>query len=85
MIFSIIIQNLINLISKFEMAGLSQGGWGGFSPPPPQFLADQLTLSQPEGAHYPHPVLQAPGFSDLATALYYLLLDKKIVIFPSCF
>ena len=36
----------------------------------PQFLADQLTLSHPGGAHYPHPVLQAPpGFSDLATAL----------------
>ena len=47
-------------------AGLSQAGWGGgwggwgtFSLPP-QFLADQLILSQPGGAHYPHPVLQAP-------------------------
>ena len=37
----------------------------------PQFLADQLTLSQPAGggAHFPHPVLRAPGFSDIATAL----------------
>ena len=36
----------------------------------PHFLADQLTLSQPGGAHYPHPVLCAPPrFSDLATAL----------------
>ena len=26
----------------------------------PHFLADQLTLSQPVGAHYPHPVLRAP-------------------------
>ena len=34
------------------------GGLGGLKPP--QFLADQLTLSQPGGAHYPHPVLQAP-------------------------
>ena len=24
-----------------------------------QFLTDQLTLYQPGGAHYPHPVLQA--------------------------
>ena len=27
---------------------------------PPRFLSDQLTLSQPGGAHYPHPVLLAP-------------------------
>ena len=27
---------------------------------PPHFLADQLTLSQPGGAHSPHQVLQAP-------------------------
>ena len=40
-------------------------------PPTLQFLADQLTLSQPGGVHYPHPVFRAPpGFSDLATALY---------------
>jgi len=39
-------------------AGPSQGGgWGG---PPPQSLADQLTLSHPGGPHYPHPVLLAP-------------------------
>ena len=25
-----------------------------------QFLVDQLTLSQPGGTHYPHPVLLAP-------------------------
>ena len=34
------------------------GGPGG--PVPPHFLADQLTLSQPGGAHYPHPALRAP-------------------------
>ena len=34
------------------------GGWGGFSPP--QFLADQFTLSRPGWAHYPHPLLLAP-------------------------
>ena len=33
--------------------------------PPPQFLADQLTLSQPGG----HITTCPPGFSDLATAL----------------
>ena len=27
---------------------------------PPQYLADQLTLSWPGGKHYPHPVLLAP-------------------------
>ena len=27
---------------------------------PPQILADQLTLSRPGGAHYPHPLLPAP-------------------------
>ena len=26
----------------------------------PQFFADQLTLSQTGGAHYPRPVLRAP-------------------------
>ena len=35
----------------------SRGAGGNV--PPPQFLTDQLTLSQP-GAHYPHPVLRAP-------------------------
>ena len=52
------------------VAGLSKaGGRGGGEMPPTHFLADQLTLSQLEGAHYPHPVLHAPRFSDLATAL----------------
>ena len=46
-------------------SGPSQvGGPGG--PVPPHFLADQLTLSQPGGAHYPHPVLRAtPDFQTL--------------------
>jgi hypothetical protein len=34
------------------------GGPGGHVPS--HFLADQLTLSQPGGAHYPHTVLCAP-------------------------
>ena len=36
----------------------------------PHFLADQLTLSQPGGAHYAHHIHTChPGFFDLATAL----------------
>jgi hypothetical protein len=34
------------------------GGRGG--QPPPQILADQLTLSRPGGTHYPHPVPVVP-------------------------
>jgi hypothetical protein len=45
----------------------SRGGGGGM--PPTQVLADQLTLSQPRGAHYSHPLLCAPGFPDLTIAL----------------
>ena len=33
---------------------------GGWSPPPPQFLADQLTLSQPGGQVMPPTLLSAP-------------------------
>ena len=34
------------------------------------FLSDQLTLSQPGGAHYAHHFTKcSPGFLDLATAL----------------
>ena len=43
----------------YHIPGPSQaGGPGGLVPP--HFLSDQLTLSQPGGAHYPHPVLRAP-------------------------
>jgi hypothetical protein len=42
------------------MTGPSQEG-GPEGHVPPHFLADQLTLSQPGGAHYPHQVLRAPG------------------------
>ena len=41
------------LLNVIEISGLSQAGG-------PHFLEDQLTLSQPGGAHYPHPVLRAP-------------------------
>ena len=65
-------------VHKKGQACRKRGGWGGFSLA--QFLADQLTLSQPGGAHYPHPVLQAPPrFSDLATALNYVKVNPKIL------
>ena len=58
---SIFVQSVLVCQTEAPMTGLSQaGGLGGFSPPPPQFLTDQLTLLQPGGAHYPHPVLKAP-------------------------
>ena len=49
---------------------VASGGAGGVTRPP-HFLTDQLTLSQPGEAHYTHPVLCSPVFSDLATALYH--------------
>ena len=39
---------------------MQQAGRQGGQPPPPQILADQLTLCQPGGTHYSHPVLPAP-------------------------
>ena len=47
-----------------------QQGWGG-GLQPPQYLTDQLTLSQPGGADYArHSTNSPPGFSDLATGLH---------------
>ena len=47
---------------KFKSLLLKQGcrKRGAKGAQAPQFLADQLTLSQPEGAHSPHPVLRVP-------------------------
>ena len=46
------------------------GGLWGLQPP--QFLANQLTLSQPGGAnHAHHSTTSPPGFSDLTTGLPY--------------
>ena len=55
-------------------AGLSPGGgMRGASAPPPQFLTDQLTPSQPGGADYAHhSTTSSPKFSDLATGLHLL-------------
>ena len=56
--------------NNYSCTGPSQAGRPG-GHVSPHFLADQLTLSQPGGAHYPHQVLCAPPrFSDLATALH---------------
>ena len=41
--------------------------WGAGGARAPHLLADQLTLSQPGGAHYPHPVLRAPPPSHFQT------------------
>ena len=56
-------------------SGMQQvGGPGGHVPL--HFLADQLTLSQPRGAHYPHPVLRAPQiFRPCDGPEYEILLD----------
>ena len=41
-------------------------------------MADQLTLSQPEGTNYAHLITTGtPGFSDLPTALYMQLRFRK--------
>ena len=65
-------ENLKDFFTKYIIklqARRKWGGWSGFSPP--QFLAKQLTLSQPGGADYAHHSTTSPppGFSDLATGL----------------
>ena len=57
------IQPSVNFVSclfknNAQYRAVVSGGAGGAKAP--QFLADQLTLSRPGGAHYPHPVLHAP-------------------------
>ena len=42
---------------RIHLRPVASGDWGAQAP---KFLADQLTLSQPGGAHSPHPVLRAP-------------------------
>ena len=62
-------QSPSSLLFGILNAGLSQAG-GPEGHVPPHFLTDQLTLSQPGGAHYAHHITACPpGFSDLATAL----------------
>ena len=53
----------------YILQGCLQGGLGGLQPP--QYLTDQLTLSQPGGADYAHhSTTSPPGFSDLAAGLF---------------
>ena len=60
------------VIMTSYVRAVASGGLGE-SPPTPQFLAEQLTLSQPGGqityAHH-STTRPPPGFSDLVTALY---------------
>ena len=61
-----------------------EGLGGGLQPP--QFMTDQLTLSQPGGGTLSPPSTTSPtGFSDLATALNGEPLSKKIVLSGSLF
>ena len=48
------VSNYVNPKADANVRAVASGGAGDF------FLAKQLTLSQLGGAHYPHPVLQAP-------------------------
>ena len=51
-----------------HVRAVARGGLGGLQPP--QFLTDQLTLSQPGGTDYAHHSnTSPPRFSDLATGL----------------
>ena len=55
------------IMSCIQQGCRQRGAWGL---QPPQFLTDQLTLSQPGGADYAHhSTTSPPGFSDLATGL----------------
>ena len=62
----------------------SEGGGGGAcANPPPQFLAEQLTLSQPGGQIMPTVKCTEypPGFSDLPTALMFIqFLNSKQIL-----
>jgi hypothetical protein len=52
---------------KFEQSEHEKSQCGTWHP---QILADQLSLSQPEGKDYAHQITTGtPGFSDLPTAL----------------
>ena len=63
-------------IFKTLFRPVASRGPGGHVPPP-HFLADQLTLSQPGKCTLPPPNITCPpGFSDLATAL--LLISRSI-------
>ena len=63
-IFYVVKFNFITIPDTQIHPGLQEPG----VPQHPQILADQLTLSQPEGADYAHQITTGtPGFSDLPT------------------
>ena len=68
---------------------LEPGGRGA-TVPPPQYLADQLTLFQPGRADYPHLLLLAMFFTFRHPCKSYLILkeiadtDFEIHKFPVC-
>ena len=64
---------LVTVFVYYSYAGLSSLGVPGV-PWHTQILADQLTLFQPGGTDYAHLITTGtPGFSDLPTALSYLI------------
>ena len=64
---------------NYSIVGRAVTRWGLGGLQPPQFLTDQLTLSQPGGADYAHhSTTSPPGFSDLATALVLQYQDENI-------
>ena len=77
--------NILSLLNwRQACRAVTSGGAGGALAP--QFLADQFTLSQPGGAHSPHPVLRArPDFQTLrrpwhvCLSLRYKLWRKKFI------
>ena len=60
---------------KIHTTWLLQGG-GGHVPPPSFFQISYITLSQLGGHIIPNQYYVPPGFSDLATALYYTLKNS---------
>ena len=50
--------------------GCHQGGGAGGAEAPPQYLTDQLTLSQPGGADYARHSTNSPDFQTLRRAWY---------------
>ena len=57
-----------------------RGVGAGGARAPFHFLADQLTLSQPGGAHYLHPVLCAPpDFQTLREPWYDVVFSALII------
>ena len=75
---------MINYLTTQQNGVLQQARrkWGGRAP---HFLADQLTLYQPGGKHYRHPVLRAPpDFQTLRRPCICILDSKKRLRLTLC-